>query len=128
MSPNGRLLASSSEDGTVRLWEGPTARLVATLKWHDSGVVGVARSRGGQLRGSGRGGEWGWADAGQRQRGWDGAAVGGEFRAAARHAARPHRPGPGRGAECGRSAAGQLQRGWDGAAVGDPLREPGGSL
>jgi WD40 repeat protein len=49
LSADGQLLASSGGDGTVRLWEAASRRLLATLSGH-TGVVGaVALSADGQL-------------------------------------------------------------------------------
>src|SRR5262249_9755746 len=47
-SPDGKTLASSSEDGTVRLWDAPTGEPLASLTGHQSAVRSVAFSPDGK--------------------------------------------------------------------------------
>jgi WD40 repeat protein len=47
-SPDGSLLATSSVDGSVKLWSVPARREVATLRGHREGVLGVAFSPDGR--------------------------------------------------------------------------------
>jgi WD40 repeat protein/transcriptional regulator with XRE-family HTH domain len=49
LSADGGLLASGSEDATVRLWEPGSGRLLATLQGHTKVVRGVTLSADGQL-------------------------------------------------------------------------------
>ncbi|HWE60261.1 MAG TPA: tetratricopeptide repeat protein, partial [Chloroflexota bacterium] len=53
LSGDGGLLASGGEDGSVRIWEAPSGRALATLQGHTGGVYGVALSGDGGLLASG---------------------------------------------------------------------------
>ncbi|MBX3083790.1 MAG: protein kinase [Anaerolineae bacterium] len=48
-SPDGKLLASVSDDATVRLWDVATGKLINTLTGHSGGIRGVAFSHDGKL-------------------------------------------------------------------------------
>ena len=48
-SPDGRLLATASEERTARVWDPASGRHLRTLTGHDGGVRGVAFSPDGQL-------------------------------------------------------------------------------
>jgi WD40 repeat protein/transcriptional regulator with XRE-family HTH domain len=53
LSADARQLASSGEDGSVRLWDPGTGQLLATLQGHTGGVWAVALSADGRVLASG---------------------------------------------------------------------------
>ncbi|CAD5932100.1 Vegetative incompatibility protein HET-E-1 [Planktothrix agardhii] len=53
LSPDGRTLASGSQDETIKLWDVPSQREIATLTGHSSFVYSVAFSPDGQTLASG---------------------------------------------------------------------------
>ena len=109
-SPDGRLLATASEDKTARLWDPATGKNLRTLTGHTNAVMGVAFSPDGRLLAT--------ASWDHTARLWD-PATGERLRTLTGHT----RQGLGGGVQPGRAAARHRQRGQDGAAVGPGHRQ-----
>lgn len=52
-SPNGKILASGSNDHTIRLWDVQTGQCLKTLQGHSSGIQSIAFSSDGKILASG---------------------------------------------------------------------------
>src|SRR6266851_71420 len=52
-SPDGQMLASPSEDKTIRLWDTETGECLRTLKWHRDKVGSTAFEPSGRILASG---------------------------------------------------------------------------
>ncbi len=48
-SPDGRTLASSSDDETLKLWDIQTMQCIKTFKWDNDGINSVAISSDGRI-------------------------------------------------------------------------------
>ena len=104
-SPDGKRLASASQDGTVKVWDAATGQETLTLKGHTGSVTSVAFSPDGKRLAS-------------ASRGPDGEGVGRRDRAGNPHPQGAYRPCQERGVQPRRPAARLRQRGPDGEGVG----------
>lgn len=53
ITPNGKTLATASEDRTIKLWDLPTQRLISTFAGHTGAVKSIAISHDGKILASG---------------------------------------------------------------------------